>query len=102
MHCADHTGSYQVWVSTATLGPVNLSSCLGVPLSLHDGESLLLLADLLQPLLLQEHHQGVPHVHHFEQLLQGALLFRLLLRGLVCHKTNMCTHSKVAVCSGLY
>lgn len=69
------------------LFPVNLSSRLRVAFGLPDGEGLLLLAHLLQPLLLQEQHQGVPHVHHLDQLLEDPLLLCLLLGGLVC-ETN--------------
>lgn len=53
-------------------------------LSLPHAEGLLLLAELLQPLLLQEQHQGVPHVHHLDQLLEDVFFFLALLRGLLC------------------
>lgn len=87
IYCAVRTGSCWVYVCVKALLPVNLSSCLGVAFSLPDGEGLLLLAHLLQPLLLQEQHQGVPHVHHLDQLLEDPILLCLLLGGLVC-KTN--------------
>lgn len=70
------------------LRPVNLSSCLRVPFRLPDAEGFLLLAYLLQPLLIQEQHQGVPHVHHLDQLMEDPILFSLLLWGLVCQKNT--------------
>lgn len=63
--------------------PVNLCSCLGVALSLPHAEGLLLLTDLLQPLLVQEQHQRVPHVHHLDQPLEDLLFFCTLLWGLL-------------------
>lgn len=80
--------TYRV-VCVKALFPVNLSSRLRVAFSLPDGEGLLLLAHLLQPLLLQEQHQGVPHVHHLDQLLEDPILLCLLLGGLLC-KTDKC------------
>lgn len=65
--------------------PVNLISRLGLAIGPYDGEHLSLLLDLLQPLLLQEGHQRVAHVHHLDHLLQDAILFRLLLGCLVWH-----------------
>lgn len=80
--------SHKQWVRTGrrqrASRPVNLSPRLGVPLGLLHAEGLLLLAYLLQPLLLQEQHQGVPHVHHLDELLEDLLFFCLLLGGLVC------------------
>lgn len=84
---AVRTGSCWVYACVKALFPVNLSSRLRVAFGLPDGEGLLLLAHLLQPLLLQEQHQGVPHVHHLDQLLEDPLLLCLLLGGLVC-ETN--------------
>lgn len=77
-----HTaGTHQA--HAGSLLPVNLCSCLGVALSLPHAEGLLLLTDLLQPLLLQEQHQRVPHVHHLDQPLEDLLLFCTLLWGLL-------------------
>lgn len=72
-----------------SLLPVNLCSRLGVALGLPHAEGLLLLADLLQPLLLQEQHQGVPHVHHLNQPLEDAFFFFTLLRGLLCQANTV-------------
>lgn len=58
-------------------------------LSLPHAEGLLLLTDLLQPLLLQEQDQGVPHVHHLNQLLEDAFFFLTLLRGLLCQANTV-------------
>lgn len=69
--------------------PVNLGSRLGMALSLPHAEGLLLLTDLLQPLLLQEQHQGVPHVHHLDQLLEDVLFFFTLLWALLCQANTV-------------
>lgn len=72
-----------------SLLPVNLCSRLGMALSLPHAEGLLLLTDLLQPLLLQEQHQGVPHVHHLDQLLEDVLFFFTLLWALLCQANTV-------------
>lgn len=75
--------SHTAGTHAGSLLPVNLCSCLGVALSLPHAEGLLLLTDLLQPLLLQEQHQRVPHVHHLDQPLEDLLFFCTLLWGLL-------------------
>lgn len=76
---------------SGSLFPVNLCFCLGVALSLPHAEGLLLLTDLLQPLLLQEQHQRVPHVHHLDQPLEDLLFFCTLLWGLVWQTKTVMT-----------
>ena len=83
------TARYKEVHAEFALRPVDLSSCLGVAFGLHDGEGLLLLSDLRQPLLLQEGHQRVPHVHHIQHLLEDPLLLRLLLRRLIYRLNNV-------------
>lgn len=85
-----HTaGTHQA--HAGSLLPVNLRSCLGVALRLPHAEGLLLLTDLLQPLLLQEQHQRVPHVHHLDQPLEDLLFFCTLLWGLLWQTNTVAT-----------
>lgn len=78
------TASGGAFVRADDSGPLNLRYGLRVSFGLHDGEGLLLLTHLFQPLLLQKRHQRVPHFHHLNYLLKNLILFYLLLGSLVC------------------
>lgn len=69
--------------------PVDRRSGLGMALGLPHAEGLLLLTHLLQPLLLQEQHQGVSGVHHLDQLLEDAFFLLTLLRALLCQANTV-------------
>ncbi len=61
--------------------PEHLGCCDWMSLGLQYWVLQQVIIDFLQPLLLQEGHQWIPHVHHVQHLLQDLILMFLLLRG---------------------